>query len=306
MIGNGRMAEQMTQVVYNAQHKVPWHWQVPAYLVTKGIGSGLFMILSLAFGLGYVHFEAESFLLTGFLSLLFMGLTTALLVVDLERPERFLRILTRPQWKSWLVRGAFLLLGFTVVAGIWWVLELAAWYGWIGGGGIETIRAYLLWAGLPLAFGSAVYTAFLFGQAEGRDLWQSPLLPVQLIVQAAMAGAALLQVVGLFSSLPSDLNRIASVTFGISVGLDLLLMILGEFGMPPASEAAAKAGHEITHGRFARVFWFGSVLTGHVIPLALIGLSLTWVSAIAGIAALIGLYLYEHAFVTAPQLVPNS
>jgi hypothetical protein len=41
------MAEQMVQVSYNAQHKIPWHWPVPAYLVTKGIGAGLFMLLSL-------------------------------------------------------------------------------------------------------------------------------------------------------------------------------------------------------------------------------------------------------------------
>lgn len=31
----GTMAEQMVQVAYNAQHRIPWHWPVPAYLVTK-------------------------------------------------------------------------------------------------------------------------------------------------------------------------------------------------------------------------------------------------------------------------------
>ncbi len=73
-IGEGRMADHMVQVGYNAQHKVPWHWPVPAYLVTKGIGV-------------------------------------------------------------------------------------------------------------------AVYTAFLFAQAEGQDLWQSPLLPFHLVVQAFVAGS---------------------------------------------------------------------------------------------------------------------
>ena len=33
--GQGRMAEQMVQVGYNAQHKVPWHWPVAAYMVTR-------------------------------------------------------------------------------------------------------------------------------------------------------------------------------------------------------------------------------------------------------------------------------
>jgi hypothetical protein len=51
-IGQGTMAEQMVQVSYNAQHLIPWHWPVPAYLVTKSIGSGLFILLSLGLGLG--------------------------------------------------------------------------------------------------------------------------------------------------------------------------------------------------------------------------------------------------------------
>jgi len=31
-IGDGKMAHEMVRVVYNAQHKIPWHWPVPAYL----------------------------------------------------------------------------------------------------------------------------------------------------------------------------------------------------------------------------------------------------------------------------------
>ena len=50
-------------------------------------------------------------------------------VSDLERPERFLRILTRPQWKSWLTRGAFVLIGFSAVSGLWWASELGSWLG---------------------------------------------------------------------------------------------------------------------------------------------------------------------------------
>jgi Ni/Fe-hydrogenase subunit HybB-like protein len=38
----------------------------------------------------------------------------------------------------------------------------------------------------------AGYTAFLFGQAEGRDFWQSPLLLPILLVQALVAGTAAL------------------------------------------------------------------------------------------------------------------
>ena len=48
----------------------------------------------------------------------------------------------------------------------------------------------LVLAVLLFGFGTAVYSAFLFNQAKGRDLWQSPVLPLHLIAHAVSAGAA--------------------------------------------------------------------------------------------------------------------
>ena len=56
--------------------------------------------------------------------------------------------------------------------------------------------AWLAWPGVVLAALAAVYTAFLFAQAGGRDLWQSPLLAWHLLVQAVMAGRAALLLAG--------------------------------------------------------------------------------------------------------------
>jgi ferredoxin len=175
----GRLAEHMVQVAYNAQHQIAWHWPVPAYLVTKSIGSGLFMVLTLGLTFDWFELDGMTAGITGFISLLFVGLTTGLLVHDLERPERFLYVLLRPQWNSWLVRGAVFLIGFSTVTGIWWMLETGAFFNWWDMG--HATRLVFLWVGFPLAVGVAAYTAFLFAQAEGRDLWQSPLLPVHLV-----------------------------------------------------------------------------------------------------------------------------
>ena len=306
MIGEGRMADHMVQVGYNAQHRIPWHWPVPAYLVTKAVAAGLFMFLSLGYGLGLFGFDALAFLVAGLTVLVFTAVTTGLLVFDLERPERFLRILTRPQWQSWLVRGAFLLLGFSVVAGLWWLLEAGAYGGLWSTAAAGAVRPFLLWIGLPLAVGAAIYTAFLFGQAEGRDLWQSSLLPVHLLVQAFMAGAAALLVLAAFLHVPADLVRVARLTFGTAMGLDLLVTFLGEFGMSHASEAAAQAAHAIRHGRYRHHFWVWSFLTGHLIPLALLFVAEPLTAALAGVLSLVGLYYYEYAFVMAPQEVANS
>lgn len=297
------MAEQMVQVVWNAQHKVPWHWPVPAYLVTKGIAAGLFMLMALGILTGTVDPLPGSVVAGGFTVLAYLVATTGLLIFDLEHPSRFLRILTRPQWSSWLVRGAYILVGFSLLVGAWWAVEAAAWMDWLPAERATQIRPWALWAGLPLAIGTAVYTAFLFGQAEGRDLWQSSLLPVHLIVQAFVSGASFGV---LFWGLDSSLLPLLSRTLAVALITDLVVTFLGEVWMPHASDTATRAAHAITRGRFKWYFWGGSVVLGHAIPLLLLIVGGVVPAVIAGSAALLGLYLYEYAYVTAPQEIPNS
>jgi formate-dependent nitrite reductase membrane component NrfD len=214
----------------------------------------------------------------------------------------------RPQWKSWLTRGAVLLIGFTVVGGLWWLFELG---GYLFSYDNPLLRALFLWVGLPFAVGAAVYTAFLFAQAEGRDLWQSPLLPFHLVVQAFMAGSGAMLIVDLFLEMPAELTRVTGIVLATAVLIDLFVTLVGEFSIPHASEIAARAAHAISHGQYKNHFWVGSIGLGHVVPLA--ALLLGWLvggtavlGALAGLAAIVGLYLYEYAFVMAPQEIQNS
>jgi hypothetical protein len=97
----------------------------------------------------------------------------------------------------------------------------------------------------------------------------------------------------------------------VALLLDLFVILVGEFSVPHASEVAARAAHEISHGHYKNTFWWGGIALGHVVPLAL-ALAAVWISgqavlgAIAGLAAIAGLYAYEYAFVMAPQEIPNS
>jgi len=304
---NGKMAEHITQVSYNQQHKIPWHWPVPTYLVTKGIGAGAFMLLALGDALGLFPFDRAAYVAVGFVALLFTAITTGLLVYDLERPERFFNIILRPQWRSWLTRGAFILMGFSAVAGLWWVIEFLTLIGAPLAGFADAIRPLALGSGLILGAGAAVYTAFLFGQAEGRDLWQSSALPFHLLAQAFTVGSAGVLAAGFFVPLTLQMNNVARVAFLVSATLALLIQLVSEFAMPHASDTAAKASHEIHSGRYIWHFW-GSVLIGHLLPMAaawLMGADPLGGLIILGCAG-VGLYLYEYAFVMAPQEIPNS
>jgi hypothetical protein len=103
------------------------------------------------------------------------------------------------------------------------------------------------------------------------------------------------------------MERVALITFITALIVDLFITLAGEFGIPHASEVAARAAHDISHGRYRRHFWGGSILLGHLVPLALVLLAaqpILW--AVAAVCAITGLYLFEYAFVMAPQEIPNS
>lgn len=296
----------MVRAYYDAQHRVPWHWPVPAYLVTKGIGAGALMVLALAHLLAPVPLEASTLVAGGLVSLLFTAVTAGLLMWDLERPERFLRVLTRPQWSSWLVRGAYILVAFSLLVAFWWIVELGALREWWDAGRAVEVRPWGLGLGSLLAVGVATYTAFLFGQAEGRDLWQSPLLPVHLLVQAFLAGAAGLLWLQPFVGARPEVEFGFRLVLLLALLADLVLILFGELGMPHASADAARAAHEIRRGRYGASFWGGVVFTGHFVPFLLLFGSGPVVVSLAGLFALVGLYLFERAFVMAPQEIPNS
>ncbi len=301
----GRVAEHMVQVAYNAQHRINWHWELPSYLVTKNIAGGLFMLLSLGAGLGIFPFDALSFLAAGFTAMVFMLLTVVLLIKDLSQPMRFLNVLLRPQWKSWLARGAYIMVTFTVVAGLWWLLEATAYLNWLPADLIAGIRPLAAWITFPLALGVVIYSAFLLGQAEGRDMWQSPLLPFELLAQSLVVSSGVFLALSWLVSLPSGLQGFLSVVFPVALAINLLLLLANKFAMPFASEVALLASRDITHGRYRNHFWWGGVALGHVVPFALF-IAVPFAVPVAALAAMLGLFFYEYAFVMAPQRIPNS
>ena len=300
----GRVAEHMVQTAYTAQHKINWHWELPSYLVTKNIAGGLFMLLSLGAGLGMFTFDSATFLATGFTAMVFMLITTILLIKDLSQPKRFLNILLRPQWKSWVARGAYIMVTFTAVAGLWWLFEAGAFWNILPADFVTGIRPIAAWIVFPFALGVVIYTAFLLGQAEGRDMWQSNLLPFQLFAQSMMVASGVFFVLNLFVNFPADLTALLTVLFPASIAVNLLLTFAGKLNSFP-TDTAMLASREMTHGKFRNHYWWGGIALGHIIPLVLM-IVFAPALPLAVLATLVGLFFYEYAFVMAPQYIPNS
>src|SRR5262249_22557668 len=126
----------------------------------------------------------------------------------------------------------------------------------------------LAWLGVPLAAFSAVYTAWLFAQARARDLWQSALLPPQLLVQAAASGAALLLPVA--SAVEPQAAGPLAATAAISTYVHVLL-VAGEVAMPHGTAHARLAVREMRRGRYAWYFRAGVVLQVAGVVAVLVG-----------------------------------
>jgi hypothetical protein len=277
-------------ISYDVAHRAPWDWRVSAYTWTKSIAAGAYLVPLLLVLAGRLGSTNPLWVWAApIVAAVFLALTAALLVWDLEHPERFYLILTRPQWRSWLVRGGIILTGYAAVLG----LHLLA--GILDAGGLRAAAAV---AGLPLALLTAVYTAYLFAQAKARDLWQSPLLPPHLAVQSVLAGAAALLPVALWRDEPAVVGALGWVLAGAA--LVHLLFVLGEATLPHVTAHARLAAHAMTAGRYRGFFWSGVGLVG----CALFAVSGGWVAAAAALAALAGLALHEHAYGQAGQSVP--
>jgi len=273
--------------VYDSPSKgVLWGWEVPAYVWTKAIATGTFLMMAIWELLGGNLSQTTE--LTGLMTtLVFMGLTGAFLVKDLDRPDRFLYVLLRPQWKSWLVRGAYIITGF---------------------GGLVTLKLFdnyfnlgwdwLWYLGAVFAVLGAVYTAFLFGQARSRDLWQSTgLSAVHMLIHAVMAGTVSLMFIS------PELIPFMANTLLLAIVANIII-IAKEVLLPHDTPDTKKAIYLMTKGYFSKYFWVG-VFIGSIVPIVMIN-AYPSMALIAGGCALIGIFLTEFVRIRVPQMIPLS
>jgi len=285
--------------VYDVPDKgILWGWEVSAYVTTKAVSAGAFLVPFLAIVFGWSEVNATTQWIGLGLGLIFLSLTGLFLVMDLDRPDRFLNVLLRPQWGSWLVKGGY---SITAYGGLLTLLGAATWFEW------SAIILPVQWITAVVAIIVAVYTAFLFAQAKGRDFWQSPTLCIHMLVHSFMAGAAAFALINLFVESGSDWTAFLKYVIFVGVGVNLFTILI-EMTITHPTEDAKRTVDMILHGRYRNSFWFGAIITGNILPVVLL---LTtsgnpMMLALAGIFILIGIYITEHIWIEAPQRIPLS
>lgn len=289
------------RTTYDVDHQPWWGNKVSAYLLTKSASAGLFLVALAWLNTDTGRFPEPLGWLLPLLASLFLVITSALLILDLKRPERFMLILLRPNWSSWLVKGSIALGGYGALLGAAFLSGVLGIYP------PGTAQLALVTLTAVFALFAAIYTAWLFRQAKGRVLWMKHGLELNLAAQALIAGASLWSVIGALMGLPLETVVLLGA---IGCGAELLLGLVEPALSPKGRQAEFKRAVALVHaGPFASrhkasqagyaiaaVLFLASSFAGWG-PLAAV--------TAAGIA-LVALANAEDVFVRAGQALPIS
>jgi Fe-S-cluster-containing dehydrogenase component/formate-dependent nitrite reductase membrane component NrfD len=279
-------------------HPPQWGWHIWTYLLTKNVSAGAACVAPFLAMLGIGEGWARD-LLPEIVALVFLAATLILLVHDLGRPERFLKLLLTPNTTSWLVKGGWVLSAFGLLLAANLVFRLL---------GMHAAADAGRWLTVPVAVLASGYSAFLFAQCRARDLWHSKLLFPSLVLEAVLFGAGLATILR-----DVDGSRAPVGLFLAAVVLLMLLPFVEHRFLPDTYHA--KRSHAIQQemaGREAHLYWLGAAVALG----ALVGESAGGFfgvpaldSAAAGLAvafATLGLLLRGRAWIRAGQAVPIS
>lgn len=288
----------MNDYKLEADYKQQKDWaNLPMWLemALGAIAGGLF-IVSLFF----------QFALGAIIALLLMLLGKGvLLLADLGRPERFIRVLARPG-KSWISKGAWgliLFAGLGAVAVAPLIMHNLTWVPWAGTGTIIGIAA-----GLAAAF-MMIYEGFYLADSKGVEFWCSAGLPMVFASSAATGGIGALMVLVPLGGLDISSKTLAAANVAVlgaaAICLYTYVSLAGK-----GSGGAQRSAEMLTKGKLFPSFWLGAVAAGIAVPLlisaaALMGAPITvMIWALTGLLQIVGVVALRYSIVNAGVYSP--
>jgi len=296
-----RESESRARTTYDVAHPAPWGTKITGYLFTKSIAAGVFLAGAVG-TLAPMRGETQATLVgIPILGLVFLALTSLLLVLDLKRPDRFHYILLRGNWSSWLVKGTYALMAYGALLSVWLLMGVMGWDG------IWLLRVLTVAA----AFLAASYTGWLFAQSKARVLWMRRGFWFHLLIQAFLAGSATLILASPLLDLSAAELRSMCTVLIVSLGAHLLYVLLEGRWAPPGREAEYERTLALIEtGPYAARHRWGGIVFGVMVPIVLLILAPTLMAdafvPIAATLALVGLWIEEDIFVRAGQALPIS
>ena len=226
------------KVVYSTDFPMPWGSKVSAYFLTKAIAAGIAIAALVAIIFGASLESAWMSVGAPLAGGVFLAITGVVLIADLKRPDRFYYLLTKGNPSSWLVRGAWILSAQAVTFGVWFLAGVT---------NQDSIARGAIWAAAIVGLGTAGYTAFLFGQARGRTLWNSPALVWHMIAAAFAVGGGVSLVVSIVSTVERSTESIGSLAAAhgpVGTTAFAFTMLVGAIGLAMTALFEARNARE--------------------------------------------------------------
>lgn len=245
-----------------------WYWWIIAYFFLGGIAAGAFLIattVDLFTGPENRPVVRIGYLLAAPLA----AICGLLLTLDLGQPLRFWHMLVntttwQPAFKYWspMSYGSWILIGFSLCAGLAFLTVLAEWRGF---GWAAKLGKVVGVAGLVFAILLVSYTGVLLNATNQRVWGDNVLLGALFTASGVSTGLATIALIlgvrrGRSELLIERVERADLLTILIEIGLLIALVV---------ALASAGAGAVLYAGRLAPIFWGGVLVVGLLIPLGL-------------------------------------
>jgi polysulfide reductase chain C len=289
---------QMNNYALSVDYKEQKEWsKAPMWLemAIGAIGGGLF-IFSLIF----------KFALGAIIALLILLLGKGvLLLADLGRPERALKVLARPG-KSWISKGAwgFMLFAAAGVASIApLIIPSLPWLPWGGGGKILGIVAGVLAAFLMC------YDGFFLAESKGVEFWRNGGLPMVFATSAAVGGMGALMALAPLGGLviASKTMALLNIAVLITAAMSLYSYL---WSAADGAGGAQLSTQILTKGKLSSIFWTWTIGAGMAVPFcialpAILGVpmpALIW--TLAGFLEIVGVFSLRYSILNAGVYSP--
>jgi len=296
-------------VSYNVPHffgegLVPWGMLIVIHFFLSGMAAGSFIASAAA---SYLDDEKYKKIASvgAYLALLSIMVDVPVLILDLDRPFRFITLLFRGSITAPLTWGVWFLMGL----GLFSLLNIGLQRG------IEAVKSYkklILIVGLICAVGVSAYTAVALNIAtDARPLWSNgAVIPVFMIASLIAGIAAISLVVSLSGAREglSSLNRVNAVLLLFQLLLVGFLILTAS----TSSQLGREAAGEILSGGLSLVFWAGLVVIGLVVPvivfwsnlLAKVAEPRAGMTALISAMVLVGVFVLRYIIVYGGQIIP--
>ncbi|MBL7119840.1 MAG: polysulfide reductase NrfD [Dehalococcoidia bacterium] len=284
--------------MFGSSNVIPWGLPIVIAIYLIGLSAGSLILSSLTYVFGQESYKPIARMAVFLAIVLIFGAMIAI-AVDLGRPEKAWRLFMffyLNNMTSMFALNGILYGGYFVISLVYLGAILANKLKWVKRIGILAV----CWAVLV-----HMGTGAIFGFIATREIFYSPMKPLEFLVAAMVSGLALLIIAVYFTMKLTRRSVSHEIIFNLRKLLTMLIILLLVLVVVDKLTHAYSPNRDATMflltGRYSPFFWAGQVGLGYVIPLIILlnpktNKTIKWIM-IAAASVVIGIFFERLALV---------